>query len=126
MGSFQEAYQRHVSSYNTICKKHRLLPKDNTLRLLLFATFFNEATYEGECALITLFLKHSPLNFKADKVGIYLTIFECSRAIGLILLAFVVNRHPKLSDYTLMFIGASSMIVNYTFLSFFTTTLMKG
>ena len=51
-------------------KKHLLLPKDNTLRLLLFATFFNEATYGGERALITLFLKHSLLNFKADKVGI--------------------------------------------------------
>ena len=105
-------------------KKHLLLPKDNTLRLLLFATFFNEATYGGERALITLFRKHSPLNFKADKVGFYLTIFECNRATGLVLLAFVVNRHPKLSDYTLMFIGASSMIVNYTFLSFSTTTLM--
>ena len=105
-------------------KKHLLHPKNNTLQLLLFATFFNEATYGGERALITLFLKHSPLNFKADKIGIYLTLFQYCRSIGLILLMLATKRFSMLSDYTLMFIGASSMIIDYTFLSFCTTTLM--
>ena len=105
-------------------KKHLLHPKNNTLQLLLFATFFNEATYGGERALITLFLEHSPLNFKADKIGIYLTLFQYCRSIGLILLMLVASKYLKLSDYTLMFIGASSMIIDYIFLSFSTTTLM--
>ena len=92
--------------------------------LLLFAAFFTLATYGGERALITLFLKHSPLNLKADEIGIYLTLFEFSRAIGPIILAVVINRYTQLSDYTVMLIGTISKILKYTVLSFSQTKLM--
>ena len=105
-------------------KKHLLDAKDKTMLLLLFAAFFNMATYGGERALITLFLKHSPLNLKADEIGVYLTLFEFSRAIGPIVLALVINRYMELSDYTVMFIGAISRILKYAILSFSQTKLM--
>ena len=105
-------------------KKHFLYAKDKTMLLLLFAAFFNMATYGGERALITLFLKHSPLNLKADEIGVYLTLFEFSRAIGPIVLAVVINRYIQLSDYTVMFIGVISRILKYAILSFSQTKLI--
>ena len=69
--------------------KIRLLhSKDNTNLLLLIAAFFNYASHGGERALVTFFLEHSPLNLKADKIGIYLVLTSFSRAFGLIVLAF--------------------------------------
>ena len=112
---------RHLVSF---AKMHFLNAKDKTMLLLLVAAFFNLATYGGERALITLFLKHSPLNLKADEIGIYLTLFELNRAIGPIVLAVVINRYIELSDYTVMFIGTISKILKYTVLSFSRTKLM--
>jgi len=111
----------HLVSF---AKKHLLDAKDKTMLLLLFAAFFNMATYGGERALITLFLKHSPLNLKADEIGVYLTLFEFSRAIGPIILAVVINRYIQLSDYTVMFIGTISRSLKYAVLSFSQTKLM--
>ena len=105
-------------------RKHIFQSSSNVMLLLLVAAFFNLASYGGERALITLFLKHTPLNLKADEVGVYLTLFELSRATGLIVLAVVINRYFQLSDYTVMFIGTISRILKYTALSFSTTKLM--
>ena len=107
----------HLVSFG---KEHFLNSTDRTIPLLLVAAFFNF----GERALITLFLKHSPLSLLADEIGVYLTLFQLSRTLGLICLAFVLNRYFQLSDYTIMIIGAMSKIVKYTFLSFSTTKLM--
>ena len=105
----------HLASF---IKKHLLFSKDNTILLLVIAAFFNYASYGGERALITFFLKHSPLNFQPDKIGIYLTFYSCSRAIGLLVLVFLVKSCFPDSDYAQMLIGTVSMIICYTFLSF--------
>ena len=105
-------------------KKHIFQSKDNQILLLLIAAFLNLASYGGERAIIALFLKHSPLNLKPNQIGIYIAIFQCCRGFGLIILSFVVNRHCSSSDYFLMFLGASGMIVHYVFTSFSTTTTM--
>ena len=104
--------------------KHIWHSKDNTILLLLIAAFFNLASYGGERALISLFLKHSPLSLKADQIGIYIGAFEFSRASGLILLSLVVSRYFHISDYTLMFIGTVNMIISYTIISSSQTTVM--
>ena len=103
-------------------KKHLLHAKDKTMPLLLIVAFL--AANGGERALITLFLKHSPLNLKADEIGVYLGLFQLSRAAGLIVLVAIINRCLQLSDYTIMFLGTLSRILNYTALSFSTTKLM--
>ena len=105
-------------------KKYLLFPKDKTILLLLFVVFFNFASYGGERALITLFLKHSPLDFKADQIGIYLTLYQSSRTIGVVVLALVINRYTKVSDYTLMFWGTLSKILKYAVLSSSTAASM--
>ena len=111
----------HLVSFT---KKHLLHPEDNTILLLLTATFFNLAAYGGERALIALFLKHSPLNFKADQIGIYITLFQFSRGVGLIILSLILYRLFQISDYTLMIAGVVSKIVKFIILSFSTTPLM--
>ena len=106
-------------------RKHILHSKDKTILLLLVADFLSLASYGGERALIALFLKHSPLNFKADEVGVYLTLYELSRASGLVVFAVVIIRCWQSSnDYTMMFIAATSKVLEYTVLSFSTTKLM--
>ena len=105
-------------------RKHFYQSSTNIMPLLLVAAFFNFASHGGERALIALFLKHSPLNLKADEIGIYLTLYEFSRVIGLIVLAMLINRYFQMSDYTIMFIGTISKILKYTTLSFSTTKLM--
>jgi len=105
-------------------RKHFYQSSRNIMPLLLVAAFFNFASHGGERALIALFLKHSPLNLKADEIGIYLTLYEFSRVIGLIVLAMLINRYFQMSDYTIMFIGTISKILKYTTLSFSTTKLM--
>ena len=112
---------RHLASFT---KKYICHAEDKTLLLLLIAAFLNLASYGGERALITLFLKHSPLALKADKIGIYFVLFQWTRASGLILLVLVINRYWNPSDYTLMFIGTAGMIVNYTVTSISTTILI--
>ena len=105
-------------------KKHIFHSKDKTILLLLVAAFLNLASYGGERALITLFLKHSPLNFKGDKLGIFFALFELTRAVGLLVLALILNRYYQFSDSMLMIIATVSMIMNYTVLSFSQTELM--
>ena len=112
---------RHLASFT---KKYIYHAEDKTLLLLLIAAFLNLASYGGERALITLFIKHSPLALKADKIGIYFILFQGTRASGLILLVLVINRYWNPSDYTLMFIGTAGMIVNYTVTSISTTILI--
>ena len=111
----------HLASF---ARKHICQSSNNVMLLLLVAGFFNVASYGGERALIALFLKHSPLNLKADEVGVYLTLFQLSRAAGIIVLAVVINRYIQLSDYTVMFMGTISRILKYTALSFSTTKVM--
>ena len=104
-------------------KKYIYHAEDKTFLLLLIVAFLNLASYGGERALITLFLKHSPLSLKADKIGIYFVLSQCIRASGLILLILVINRYYNPSDHTLMVIGTAGMIVNYTITSISRTTL---
>ena len=98
--------------------------KDKTFLLLLIAAFLNLASYGGERALLALFLKHSPLDFTADKIGNFFVLFQFAQGLGLILLLLLGNRlfHP--SDYSLMFIGTTAMIANYIMTSLSTTALM--
>ena len=105
-------------------KKHLLHSKDNTILLLLIAVFFNYTTNGGERALVPFFLKHSPLNFQADKIGIYLMLLQCGRVVGLIILALITKICFPDSDYTLMFIGTLTTIISFSVLSFSKTTLM--
>ena len=86
--------------------------KDKIILLLLIAAFFNLASCGGERALISLFLKHSPLSLKEDQIGIYISAFEFSRASGLVLISLVVARYFLISDYTLMFIETVNMIIS--------------
>ena len=113
---------RHLVSF---VRKHILHSKDKTILLLLVADFLSLASYGGERALIALFLKHSPLNFMADEVGVYLTLYDLIRASGLVLFALVIVRCWQSSnDYTMMFISATSKVLEYAVLSFSTTKLM--
>ena len=105
-------------------KKYIFCSKDSTILLLFIATFFHLASYGGDRALVTFFLEHSPLNLRADKIGIYLTLYSFNRAIGLVILALVIRTYFRQSDYVLMFVGVLSMIVCFTILSFSKTTLM--
>ena len=105
-------------------RNHLLNAKDNTIVLLLFVSLLTIATNGGERGLIVLFLKHSPLNVKADEIGLYITLFQCCRGFGLMFLSFVINRHFPSSDYSLMFLGTVSMIIHYTVLSLSRTMLM--
>ena len=111
----------HLVSFT---KKYLCRHADNTLIFLLMVAFLSLTAYGGERALIALFLKHSPLNFRADQIGIYITLFQGCRGFGLLILSLVVDRHCPSSDYSLMFLGTVSMIIHYTFLSFSRTMLM--
>ena len=119
--SFWSSFKKHTKDtwihLISFINKHIRHSKDNTVLLLLIAAFFNLASYGGERALISLFLKHSPLSLKEDQIGIYISAFEFSRASGLILLSLVVARYFHISDYTLMFIGTVNMIISYTIIS---------
>ena len=111
----------HLLSFS---KKYICHSEDKTILLLLVAAFLNLASYGGERALLTLFLKHSPLTLNADKIGIYFVLFEWARAFGLMLLVLIGNNCYKPSDYALMFIGTIGMLVNYTVTSISTTILI--
>ena len=105
--------------------KTRILhAKDNRLLLLFIATFFELASGDGEHALITLFLKHSPLNLKANQIGIYLTLSELSKGLYVALIAFAVNKFLNISDSSLMFLGSVSKIAKFIVLSISTTKTM--
>ena len=105
-------------------KDHIVHSQNKTLLLLLIVAFLNLASYGGERALITLFLKHSPLNFKAHQIGIFLALFELTRVVGLLVLALILNKYYQFSDSMLMLIATVSMIINYTVLSLSKTELM--
>ena len=105
-------------------KQHILNPTDQTIGLLLISTLFNSAGYGGERSLIALFLNHSPLNFRAHEIGIYLWFFQFSRVTGLIVLAFVLRGFLKISDYPVMIIGVSSMTLSFAILGLSQTSLM--
>ena len=111
----------HLISFT---KKYLLYSKDNTILLLLMAAFFNLASLGGERVLITLFLKHRPLSLTSYQMGIYITLIQSGKGLGLILLAFISRCCYTPSDYTLMIIGAASMVATYTIISFSETTLM--
>ena len=116
----KDAWQ-HLMSFTRKYLRHST---DNTLIFLLMVAFLSLTAYGGERALIALFLKHSPLNFSADQIGIYITLFQGCRGFGLLFLSLVVDRHCPASDYSLMFLGTVSMIIHYTVLSFSRTMLM--
>ena len=105
-------------------KEKLLHSKDKTMLLLLIAVFFNMASYGGERALIALFLKHSPLSLKADKIGIYLSLVQLVRALGIVVFSFLVRKNFQSLSYCLMFVGTISMIIHYTVTSFSTTLVM--
>ena len=111
----------HLQAFS---RNHLLRAKNNTIFLLLLVAFLTLATNGGERALIVLFLKHSPLNVKADEIGLYITLYQCCRGFGLMFLSFVIVRHFPSSDYSLMFFGSVCMIIHYTFLSLSRTMLM--
>ena len=112
---------RHLLSFML---KHIVHSNDKTFLLLLIAAFLYLASYGGERALLTLFLKHSPLNFTADKIGNYFVLFQCAQGLGLIFLILLGDKFCHPSDYILMFIGTTTMIAHYTMTSLSTTTLM--
>ena len=105
-------------------KENIMHSKDNTVLLLLIAASFNIASYGGERALIPLFLKHSPLNLKADKIGIYISLLQFNRMLGVIVLSLFIRKYFKSLSYLLMFVGTVSMIIHYTVTSFSTTLVM--
>ena len=105
-------------------KRRMLNSKDKTILLLLILPFFYVASYGGERALMPLILKHSPLSFTADKIGILIALTEISRSLGLIILVPMLEKYLGSSDYTSMFLGSISMFVSLAVLSFSKTTLM--
>ena len=105
-------------------KKHIIFSKNKTILLLIIVAFLTLASYGGERALIILFLKHSPLNLTADKIGIYFVLFQSVRAFGLMIMALAGKTRFRPSDYTLMFIGVIGMIINYSITSIATTARM--
>ena len=111
----------HLMSF---LRRRVLNSKDKTILLLFVAAFFPMASYGGERALFPLFLKHSPLSFAADKIGIFVTLTEWSRALGLSLLVPILEKYPRSSDYTSMIIGAISMFISLAVLSFSRTAFM--
>ena len=112
---------RHVLSF---VERRMLKSKDKTILLLFIVAFCYMASYGGERSLLPLFLKHSPLSFTADKIGIFLTLNECSRAVGLIVLVPIFQRYLGSSDYTLMIIGPLHLFTSVAILCFSKTTLM--
>jgi len=121
---FKEHIKDTLSHLVSFLKKYIFHSKDKTILLLLVAAFLNLASYGGERALITLFLKHSPLNFRADQLGIFFALFELTRAVGLFVLALILNKYYQFSDSMLMLIATVGMILNYTVLSISKTELM--
>ena len=113
-----------LSHLVSFLKKYIFHSKDKTIILLLVAGFLNLASYGGERDILTLFLKHSPLNFKADQIGIFLALFELARSVGLFVLALVTSMYYQFSDSILMLIATVSMILNYIVLSTSKTELM--
>ena len=113
-----------LSHLVSFLKKYIFHSKDKTIILLLVAGFLNLASYGGERDILTLFLKHSPLNFKADQIGIFLALFELARSVGLFVLALVTSMYYQFSDSILMLIATVSMILNYIILSTSKTELM--
>ena len=105
-------------------KRRVFSSKDKTILLLCILPFFYVASYGGERALLPLFLKHSPLNFTADRIGIFVTLTEISRVLGLIILVPILEKYLGSSDYTSMLLGSLSMFVSLEILSFSKTTPM--
>ena len=105
-------------------KRQMFNSKDKTILLLFIVAFFPMAAYGGERALLPLFLQHSPLSLTADKIGVFLALNECSRAVGLIVLVPICQKYIRSSDYTLMIIGPLHLFISFAILSFSNTTLM--
>ena len=111
----------HLMSF---LRRRVLNSKDKTILLLLVAAFFPMSSYGGERALFPLFLKHSPLSFTADKIGIFVTLTECGRALGLMILVPILEKHLGSSDYTSMITACLSVFISLAILSFSKTVFM--
>jgi len=110
--------------FTLFVRKHILHASDKTFLLLLIAASFNMASYGGERALITLFLKHSPLSLKADKIGIYVSLLQLNRMLGIIVLSVFIRKYFHSLSYSLMLVGTVSMIIHYIVTSLSTTLVM--
>ena len=121
-------YMRHMretwAHLMSFLRRRVLNSKDKTILLLFIAAFFPMASYGGERALLPLFLKQSPLSLTADKIGIFLALNECSRAVGLIVLVPILEKYLGSSDYPLMIIGPLHLFISLAILSFSRTTLV--
>lgn len=98
-------------------KKYVLKPNGKVLALLT-VLFFATSAVMGEDIILTLFLKHSPLNLSSEQIGSYFLAFNFARGFGVIIIAIIASKCIQLPDYALIIIGLLSLIAGHLSLSF--------
>jgi len=91
--------------------------------LLIFSYFFGMLCLNGESAIITLFIKHSPLSFSPLVVGEYVLLLMAVRGVGGFFLFLIINT-TKMADAYVVFLGFFSFIGTYIAMALSTTQTM--
>ena len=91
--------------------------------LFTMSYFFGIICLDGESAILSLFLKHDPLNFSPLVLGEYMLLLMAVRGVGGFLLFLLVNS-IKLADAYAVFLGFFSFIGTYVAMALSSTQTM--
>ena len=114
--------QTFVSIYHFI-KKYCFSADGTSICLLIFSYFFGVLCLNGETAIVTLFIKHSPLSLSSLAVGEYILLLMAVRGLGGFILFLLING-IKLADAYVVFLGFFSFIGTYVAMALSSTQTM--
>ena len=114
--------QTFVSIYR-FATKYCFKVKGIQMWLLTVSYFFGILCLDGESAIITLFIKHSPLSSSPLVVGEYILLLMAVRGVGGFLLFLVINA-TKMADSYIVFLGFFSFIGTYVAMALSTSQKM--
>eukprot|EP00112_Aurelia_sp_Birch-Aquarium-sp1_P026488 Seg940.19 transcript_id=Seg940.19/GoldUCD/mRNA.D3Y31 product="Solute carrier family 46 member 3" protein_id=Seg940.19/GoldUCD/D3Y31 len=106
-------------------RKYFYLPTPGkSVGLVLLAIFFEICTLAGEDIMITLFIKHSPLNLSSDEVGLYWFTLHAIRGTGAAFLGYIATKCFSPSDLSVIILGSMSIFATHIAMAFSTTKEM--
>ena len=119
---FKATKQTFVSIYH-FTRKYCCKVEGIQVWLLTVSYFFGTLCLDGEAAIVTLFIKHSPFSFSPLVVGEYILLLMAVRGVGGFLLFLVINA-TKMADSYVIFLGCFSFIGTYVSIAFSETKTM--
>ena len=119
---FKAIKQTFVSIYH-FSRKYCCKVEGIQIWLLTVSYFFGTLCLDGEAAIVTLFIKHSPFNFSPLVVGEYILLLMAVRGVGGFFLFLIINT-TKMADPYVISLGCFSFIGTYVAMALSKTQTM--